>query len=198
MSRILTDQPEQDRDVAFGAESLRIGERLYRNTAAKFWSHLVDEILADFPACDRTVLQAPTDRLLDDEMLDPVKALQRQLERNASVDTRAGLAETLAELAILGEPGPVTISLHAGDTQIATRQLPLDCLNADILPVLAVWLLHWAEVPAFLWNNERVAAQLVAQDAGRHYTYELDAAVGRRELSEGLCMLSVELRFQRS
>lgn len=197
MSRILSDNPEQEPDDLLGAPSLKIGDEIFPNSAAKFWSHLVDEILFDFPRCDRAALSAPSQEPLVPDMLTPTLRLQRYMETHPHATVHESIEDALAELTIVGTPGSVRVTLHAGEESLAIRALPEECVNAETFPLLVVWLLQWARVPESQWHNEFLNGSFAAVDPLRRLDYELDFALTRRLLAEELYELSVSLSFSR-
>ena len=85
MSRmILGNQGNQHDDVPQGADNLIIGGVVYRNTAAKFWSSLFDELLTDFSDYSDVGLRFMTALCLDPALLDPQQFLERDMERLSS------------------------------------------------------------------------------------------------------------------
>ncbi len=173
------------------------GER-FVNSAAKFWPSLVDELAADYPACDTILLELLTDAPLERELLFPAHALQRGLDQGRTVaDLGVALREALAELAIIGPPGTVCARLRAGARELAVCALPLDCVDADIFPCLLVWLLEWAEIPQGLWNTSEVGGAFSARDRERKINYRLDFVLRSEHVSEGLYRRTLTLRFDR-
>ena len=58
MSRMLRDETDDEPVAEFGARELHIDGEPYDNSASKFWSSLIDEIMLDFPDCDAFTLAA--------------------------------------------------------------------------------------------------------------------------------------------
>ncbi|MBN1674106.1 MAG: hypothetical protein JXR37_23865 [Kiritimatiellae bacterium] len=197
MSRMLTPEPEDDPKADFGAKLLVVEGRPVRNSAAKFWSHLIDELAEDWPDCDRVVLCAPLTGLLDPEMLCPANSLQDSLDRMAHEEPHAAIQEALAELVLLGPPGAVRITMLSRETELESREFPSECLDAEIFPLVAVWLLEWAAIPAPRWNTDFLEGTACALDPLRGFTYRFDFLFRRIHVSEGLYNLQITLDFAR-
>lgn len=174
------------------------GER-YVNSAAKFWPALADELIADYPACDAIDLEVLTDSVLERDLLFPASALQRELDRRQGrKDFREAMREALAQFEITGPPGAVHARLLAGPRVIAGRDLPRDCVDADVFPCLLVWLLEWAEIPQSLWNDPEVSGVFCARDRERRIHYRLQFGLRNEHVSEGLFRRALTLRFART
>lgn len=180
-----------------GSRAWIVRDVRYENSAAKFWSSLIDEIIEDMSACDAVSLQALCGGFLTPEILSPEASLQKSLESLDNEDLRDAFHDTLQEMELIGLPAPVKISLASGGREILTRNLPLDCADADLLPFLLVWLLEWAEITEFAWNNEEVHGDFSAADRERRYLYRLRFTLESRHLSEGLFDRKIAVRFGR-
>jgi len=165
---------------------LHIDGRPYVNTAAKFWPTLIDEVLEEYPSATAIELTAPAHSPLSRRFLDPASALSEALARLRNVDIHAAIASTLAELELLGGPASVMLRILAGDAELANRDLPIDCIDADILPYLVTWLLEWTGLPESKWNDEFLSGAFTAEDRPRRRTYRIDHGLRREHLSEGL------------
>jgi len=166
------------------------------SSAAKFWPSLVDELLADYPACNAIALEMLTDHVLERDLLFPANALQRELDRREGrKDFLEAIREALAQFDITGPPGAVHARLLAGSRLIAERDLPQDCLDADIFPCLLVWLLEWAEIPQGHWNNPEISGEFCARD--REISYRLQFDFRNEHVSEGLFRRTLTLRYAR-
>ena len=175
------------------ARALYVRGRRYQHSAAKFWPTLVDEVRRDFPQCSVIELSVPVTSPLSSDHLHPVLSLERQFERLAGVDLRKVISETLAELDIMGGPASVRVRLLAGDAELAAATLADDCVDAEIFPYLAVWLLEWAGIDSCEWGSEFLAGEFLAEDRLRRCSYDISFGVRYRELSEGLRELVVAL-----
>ena len=87
-------------------ESLMIAGKSYRNSAAKFWPSLLDEILADFSSCSRIEFNALTSGELEWRHLYPQLALRNQGHLEAST-IREEMNNAIAELELFGQFGLV-------------------------------------------------------------------------------------------
>jgi hypothetical protein len=72
-----------------------------------------------------------------------------------------------------------------------------DGADAELLPFLAAWLLQWAQVPAWQWEQPELAGAFTAVDPARSRTYDFEFRVTQVPLSEGLAELCVELALGR-
>ncbi len=166
------------------------------NSAAKFWPSLIDELLADYPVCDAIEFTMLTDYVLERDLLFPANALQHELDRRQGrKDFREAIREALSQFDMLGPPGAVHARLLAGSRLIAERDLPLDCVDADIFPCLLVWLLEWTEIPQDRWNDPEVNGAFCGHD--RETSYCLQFSLHSEHLSEGLFRRILTLRYAR-
>ena len=161
------------------------GER-HDNTAAKFWSALLDEVAADYPPATALALSGATDGLLAPDALDPAIALRRELSRAGRGDIRRAMRDTLAVLAITGPPPPVRVRLLQPGQRRPLLSRRLDDVDGDLLPFLFGWLLCWCGVPPGRWNEDEVEGAFAAEDAGRSRRYDLRVLLTNRHLREGL------------
>jgi hypothetical protein len=197
MSRILNSDSGNTSAERLGANRIFVRGLPYDNTAAKFWSALIDEVLGEYPACDEIVLRGSSGGLLSPELLNPEASLQRELDRLKDVDLRKTFDEIVAAMEVLGPPCGVVLSLRVRGVPLASRELPLDCLDAEILPFLLAWLLEWANLAEFAWNGEHVKGEFAAEDRERHLRYRIAFQLANRHLSEGLFDRELDLAFQR-
>lgn len=196
MTRMIGSDPEQQPTLRLGAAAWYVRGERFANSAAKFWSSLVDEVRLDYPTCDRLTLATLSDVALDRSLLFPETALQRELDRAPdALDTRAAIRRALAEFELLGPPGAVQLTLSAGATELKRCDLPLDCLDADIFPCLLVWLLEWAALPTALWEHAAVFGTVDAHDRTRDAPYRLAFDLTNTHVSEGLFRRTVTVRF---
>ena len=169
-----------------GAKWLVVHGRPHQNTAAKFWSRLFDELAMTFPASDRVVLTTTDEGPLDPDELRPEKQLEDDFDRLRGRDLRAMLQDVVTHLELLGPPQPVHASVFAAGNKLASRDLPTGCVDSSVFPYLLVWLLAWAELPHFLWNNACVEGDFCADDVQREITYSVRFVLHNRDVSEGL------------
>ncbi len=198
MSRMLKKEEEGSPVTRFGAVSLVINNEAHSNTAAKFWSSLIDEVTEDYSDCDTLALSASCSQTLSREMLSPQDALQRDFMDLLDLDLEQVIRETVEELELYGMPSGVGVSLMAGNRELASMMLPDDCVDSGVFAYLVAWLMEWARIPEAEWNNESLSARLLAEDTGRKVLYSMDIRFLKRHLSEGLYRLSVSMRFVRT
>lgn len=197
MARLLTDCSVDELDPPYGAQELCVGGQVYSNSAAKFWSSLVDEVAAEFPGCDSVVLSTSVSTPLGPALLFPEESLQRDFDSLSHMDLEEVIRQTTAELELIGQPARVVVSLMSGDTQTHQQLIKREFVDADVYVYLLSWLLKWADMPEESWNDESLAAHLTAQDLGRDLGYRLDIALSNTHLSEGLYERKVAVRYQR-
>lgn len=195
---ILGNQGNEHDDVPLGADNLVIGGVVYRNTAAKFWSSLFDEMLTDFPAYSDARLRFMTALCLDPALLDPQQLLERDMERLSSSSLEEIIRETVAESDLFGPPGAVIVEFESTDGSVVSHEISHDCADAEILPSLIAWLLVWASVPESLWNQESLRGDFVAYDRGRGFAYSIDFGLVHKHVNEGLYRWSIGVRYERS
>jgi hypothetical protein len=186
MAALLHKQSDDGAGRACGAESWLVGGALFANTAAKFWSALIDEVADGFPECDGLRVSAPDERPLDSALLHPESSLERAVRDLAGHDPAQALREAIEEACLFGPPGPVHLVASRGGKVLLEQDLPLACLDADVFPCLLVWLLQWAGVPSFLWNNEFVEGTFDAVDPRRERTCSVRFQLRSTHVSEGL------------
>ena len=175
--------------------ALRVGGKPYSNAAAKFWMTFIDGVLDACPLCTLATISAPAASALKPDQLFPERELARQLESAAVVDLDAALRETIAELELLGPPCAVRVRLYGKDSSVLIDNWPLDCLDAELLPYMVVWLLEWAGIPPALWNYENVTGELEGEDRSRFLTYSFSYNLHHRHVSEGLYERTLSLSF---
>ncbi len=181
-----------------GARALMVGCSRFTNSAAKFWSALIDELASDHPTCNSIAFNLLTDIMLERDLLFPEHALQRELsQRKGRFNIEETLQETLAQFELFGPPGAVQVRLYADGLEKSTSALPLDCVDTDIFPCLLVWLLEWSEMPWSLWNNASVNGGFVASDKERALCYHLRFQLANQHLSEGLHQRALTLCYAR-
>ena len=166
--------------------ALHVGGRRYVNSAAKFWSALADEALQRVPDCLTIELAASCSGALSAGCLHPEQELQRTIEELLEADLEQVIRSTIAELEICGPPGPVEMRVIDSRGDATSFCLPLDVVDAELMPYLLSWLLKWAEIPGRAWNDERIAGAFAADDVRRKLHYEFPFDLANRHLSEGL------------
>lgn len=184
----------------FGASTLRINGTLFGNTASKFWSHLLDELLHDFSTCDRIILSAPSTSNLNRSMLQPEAGLQTTLEGLSMLNLRDQWNEVMAEMEILGPPSPVRLRLLNGDDhqEEVAGNLSLESVDAEIFPFLIVWLLEWAKIAEKNWQDNLINGRFQAEDLNRKFIYKLNFTLHHDHVHEGLYQHTLNLQFHRS
>ena len=110
-----------------GANALFVQGSTFTNTAAKFWSSLIDEVHSDHPQCDTIVLDTLTDKMLSRELLFPQASLQYELDRHMPVENvRQALRQALADFDLIGPPDSVHVRLLSEDVECKRCDLPFD------------------------------------------------------------------------
>lgn len=198
MAHLLNSDAERLPAGRIGAKRIFVRGVPFDNAAAKFWSTLLDELVELFPACNEISIEADCGGLLNPELLNPEKSLQAEAEQLKNADARRLFNEIVAALEVIGPPCPVRIVLRGGGIELEARDLPVDCIDAEIVPFLLVWLLEWGSLVEYAWNNERVAGEFQAEDRARNLEYSFAFALQSRHLSEGLFHRRLDLRFARS
>ncbi len=186
MPGLLRDLTDDDPLDAPRTQALLIGGEPYANAAAKFWPGLIDELTEFFPACTLIELSAPSSGKLDTDMLFPEKALQRHLDAMEHADTADALREALAELNLLGPPGPVQARLFRGKEEMLVRSLPLESVDTETFAYLLVWQFKWAGIPSARWNDTRLSGVVIGKDPDRGRVYRMTFSLTGKPLSEGL------------
>jgi hypothetical protein len=186
MARIISRHLDDPVPTTRGPESLVVDGRRFANTAAKFWASLIDEIREDTPQCTCVELTALTANPLCEKHLFPETALQEGLADLLTGNIRQFMRDAIAELEVVGPPASVTVRLLADDEELLSRELPPECIDADIFPCLLVWPLEWAGIPRSMWNNEFLSGALTAEDRRRGLVYRLSFSLTSSHLSEGL------------
>ncbi len=180
-----------------GASKLIVNGTVYHNSAAKFWSALLDELIVEFPRCDGAALQCIDERPLSRDLLRPQKSFEESLDRIRPVDVARLLAETIQELELFGPPQAVRLRLYHREREFLYRELPLECLDSEVFPFLLVWLLVWAELPEALWDQTDLNGSFTAEDPQRKLCYNVSYQLQTRDISEGLLERRVNLHWSR-
>ena len=169
----------------------------YANSAAKFWASLANEIANDFPECDGVRMTGVGGGMLAPALLNPERILQANLDSLNEEEMEESFRQALAELELVGPPPLVEITLLSEGREVMRRQMPADCMDAELLPYLLVWLVEWAQISEFLWNADRTSGDFEAEDIEGRYRYQVRFALENRHLSEGLFDRRVTTRFRR-
>lgn len=183
MSRMLADDNGR---CAATARALFVRGIPYANSAAAFWLSILREVREDYPPCDAMFLTALMEGPLQADMLFPTLALEREIQRTMLSRRPDSLDAMIAECELLGLPGGVELTLRAGHRQLCARELPRDCVDAEIFAYLLAWLLEWAEIPEAQWNAEQVAGGFAAALAPAGERLALRLELENTHLSEGL------------
>ena len=157
----------------------------HANSAATFWAALLGEADACFPGCDNLTLRCLSDISLTRNLLFPVHSLEEFLNRPPA-DPADALARTAAELDLLGPPAAVHLSVSRGGDVLYGEALPLDAVDAEILPFLLAWLLEWAGVPESQWAQASVAGSFEALDQPAGCRRRVAFALRQVPAAEGL------------
>ncbi len=184
MSRLLTEISGKHDLPLVSAKSLWVNGKEYTCTAAKFWTSIIDEIRTDFPACSSIEISAPTAEAITRLHLTPSLTIDPDLF--FTKDLRKAMRDLIAELNILGPPSPVQLRLMDSDREIAACAMPADCVDAETLPYLAVWLLEWAGIPETTWNESLIEGVVIAADPRRHLAYNIPFKMIHKHIREGL------------
>lgn len=197
MAHLLNIDAENLPQGRIGARRFFVRNLPFDNAAAKFWTTLFDEICEYYPACDTVVMEADTGGLLSPVHLNPELALQAGMETLKDADMKRLFDEIASALEIIGPPCPIHITLQSGATTLETKPLPLECVDAEITPFLLAWILEWASLVEYAWNNDRIAGKFKADDRDRGFEYQVAFDLHNRHLSEGLYRRRLTIRFVR-
>ena len=184
---------------SYGAKTLYVRGFPYANTAAKFWTSVLDEVLAAYPAGTCLELVAASGGVLAPALLSPEQMMQRSMDRLIAEGADASVQDAVAVLDLLGPPAGITLRLipPAGEADGGTQEVELDYLDADLLPFLVAWLLEWASVPDALWNQSRVRGAFAGDDPSRQLRYLVAFELRSELLSEELYRRSLRVHFRR-
>jgi len=146
----------------FGAKLLSVRGRQFQNSAAKFWSALVDELMTDHADCRHIVLEAVNEGRLDPELLFPEVGLERELNflSNNADNINEVWRKALADFELYGPPGSVGMRIYSHSGEQARLTLPMDCVDAEIFLYLLAWLLEWSDLPLSSWNEPKIKGSL--------------------------------------
>ncbi|MDD5483702.1 MAG: hypothetical protein PHP98_08645 [Kiritimatiellae bacterium] len=184
----------------FGATMLVIRGRRFTNTAAKFWSNLIDELCEDYTESRLITLEAAHDGALGPALLFPELELQREMDRTdfSAEGLRKAWRKALDDFEIYGPPGAVYLAVFSDFGETRRITLPMDCVDAEIFLYLLAWLLEWSDLPSGLWNEPQVKGAFSGIDPLRRFKYFLYFKIEHRPLKEGLFKWKLELHFGRN
>ena len=197
--KMLKNSDQHSRTSHFGASAISVHGRRFNNSAAKFWTALLDELCAEYAGCRSVTLEALHEGRLEPEMLFPEIELERELSRSDLSLEGAGAAwqKALAELELYGPPGSVAMSMTLPSGGRERLVLPMDCVDAEIFLYLLAWLLEWGELPLSSWNEQSIRGAFAATDPARRLKYLFDFAIEHKPVREGLFSWRLDLKFQR-
>lgn len=181
----------------YGSKALHVRGFPYSNTAAKFWTSMLDEVLAAYPHGTSFELSASTGGQLLPSLLSPEELMQRSMDRLVAEGNTETVQDAMAVLELIGPPGGITLKLIPPGPDPRVHEIELDYLDADLLPFLVAWLLEWAGVPDALWNESRVRGAFSGDDRARRYRYLMAFELRNQLLSEELYRRSLRLNFRR-
>lgn len=186
--------------MCFGAKLLSIRGQRYNNSAAKFWSALIDELVEDHTGCRKITVAAVNEGNLNAEQLFPEMEFQRDLDLLVLEveDAGAALRRACDAFELYGLPGSVSLKIYEAGGEIRRLALPMDCVDAEMFLYLLAWLLEWSGVRADCWNEPRIKGAFSATDPLRSLEYHFDFTVEHAPLKEGLFSWRLDLTFQRS
>jgi hypothetical protein len=158
----------------------------YTNSAAKFWMSFFCDVSRRF--CGRVTLEFSTFREgeLNATQLYPAIELQKSLESLSNMDTHKLFMQALAEIEMCGEPYPVRISISSDGMQVCSAEFPPEYLDSEIFPYLIVWMLEWAELPSFMWNQPVVTGEFIANGKNGKNNYHIRFELHNTDLGEAL------------
>lgn len=168
-----------------GPGGVRIGRKVYRNSAALFWPGFLDGLSNRPGRVSFFELSAACCGPISRDILFPDRALRRDLERALKEGSAGRLADAVAELAMLGPPGPVRLKLVGEDSSETVETMP-ESVNAETFVFLVAWLLEWAGVPETRWNGPVPDHVVEIRDLYGSGVRSLRFSLFRRHLSEGL------------
>ncbi len=198
MSGLLHDNKGDASSGAYGAKKLYVGGVVFANTAAKFWTCLLDEVLDKYPADTRVVISGACSGPLSAALLDPEQLLQRDMRELESDKAQQVLNDALGVLELLGPPPGMRLRLTGPEGQDVLREMVLEDIDAELMPFLLTWLLEWARVPDAHWNNKVVQGMFVGEDRIRSYGYKIAFQLHNQLLGEELYERSIEVRCDRT
>lgn len=193
MGKLLSEDSASPGGRRAGASGVRVESVAYRNSAARFWTSLLDEVVEDFPSCDALEIESVSGGLLSPVHLDPAAMLQRDMRGLEGTKIDDLVRDVVAELEVLGPPAAVEARVFEGPRLVCARVLPYEVVDAELMPFLIVWLLEWARLAEFSWNGAEVRGLFVATDPERGLEYPVRYELRNTHLSEGLYRRVVRL-----
>lgn len=174
-----------------GAKELVVEGKTYRNAAAKFWSTLLDDVMAEFPACNIVRLSAVTEGVPDKRWLFPdwLRDLDKMIMSAKSIQKE--MQNIIAEVEIVGLPTPVKLDLLALDDLKVSRELPGDCMDSETFLYFAAWLLEWCGIDEQMLQAGHAEGTLQASDEKRQVSYKAQISLSVTPLAEGLYRVEV-------
>lgn len=182
----------------YGAKTLHVGGFPYTNTAAKFWTYLLDEVADKYPQRTQVILSAACSGKLAAALLDPEQLLQRDMRSLETDKTQQVLDDAIAVLELLGPPPGMRVRLTAGEEQAVVHDVTLEDIDAELMPFLLAWLLEWARVPDSQWNEKIIRGKFTGEDRGRSCGYSIVFELRNRLLGEELYEREIVVRCERS
>lgn len=165
----------------------------YTNSAAKFWAGLLDEARDEYPDSTTIELAAPVSEGFEPKHLFPELMLGKEFTRLLTADFHEALADAIKELEMLGPPAAIHARLWAGQKEILSRDLPYDCVDAELFPFLAVWPLTWAHIPCALWDSDYVHGAINALETAHGGLYRVGLVLARKHIGDGLYQVCLSL-----
>ena len=197
MARVIHSERQDEPSAGIGCSRWQVRGVFCDNTAAKFWSGLIDEVQTDYPFPTAISLCAATCGRLSPFDLHPDRILERDIADLAGKDLRQAYQNILSVLEITGPPPPTIVHLTRPDQARPFLTVMLEQPDAETMPFLLAWLLEWQEVPPDHWNDPVVEGEFVAEDTFRCWRYEVRCHLANRHLSEGLFLRETTLQAAR-
>ncbi len=198
MTRLLSSTASGESLAPVGASSWNVAGVNYDNSAVKFWSVLLDEVVEDFHGADGFTVEGACDDLLVPDMLDTARLFSEEL---ASLEDDDEMDDTMQELTqeleLIGPPPIVRASVTSGLRTVCSRELPEEVIDAELLPVFLVWPLEWAGLSEYGWNRHQVNGQFTASDSARGLTYTVRFSLDNHHVREGLFHRKLAVWFER-
>lgn len=198
MAGLLHDNKGDASSGAYGAKALHVGGFPFLNTAAKFWTCLLDEVVEKYPPDTRVVIAGACSGQLGASLLDPEQLLQRDMRDLESDKAQQVLNDAIGVLELLGPPPGIRLSLVAADGEKILHEMVIEDIDAELMPFLLSWLLEWARVPDTQWNNKSVRGLFTGEDRNRMYSYKIMFELRNTLLGEELYDREVSLRCERT
>lgn len=198
MSGLLHDDKGNVSPGAYGAKELHVGGFPYANTAAKFWTCLLDEVAENYPPGTGVVIAGACSGQLSAALLDPENLLQRDMRALESDKAQQVLNDAIGVLELLGPPPGIRLRLVGPEGQAILREMVMEDIDAELMPFLMSWLLEWAQVPDSQWNNKVVRGLFKGEDRHRSYGYQIAFELRNKLLGEELYEREILLRCDRT